>query len=126
MALCLQVGEQERAGAQWAGIRYCGSWATQKGGWMVQPHGSCTACPAAAPPTVVQVQPYGALSLKSSMPFTLDGTLGMFIRGATSANLTQQLGDVELQFEASSPSAYTISKSSTLKWVCWVCLRVVL
>jgi hypothetical protein len=76
-----------------------------------------------------QVQPYGALSLKSSMPFTLDGTLGLYVRAnnlsriaAGSAEGSKQpgsagfdLGDLEVQFESSSPALYTITRSYTLR-----------
>lgn len=88
------------------------------------------------------MQPYGALSLRSSVPFPMDGTLGFYLRGAnltagglglaaasrgalplakegsSSLNATVpglQLGDLELQFESSSPSTYTISRSATLR-----------
>ena len=84
-------------------------------------------------------------SLKSNIPFSLDGLLGFYMRGAnltatargaaggssgstsgsgsgsSSAVAGQQqqqhpgLGDLEIQFESSSPSAYTISQSSTLR-----------
>ena len=84
-------------------------------------------------------------SLKSNIPFSLDGLLGFYMRGtnltttargaasasgstSTSgsgsgsgsdvAGQQQQhpgLGDLEIQFESSSPSAYTISQSSTLR-----------
>lgn len=75
----------------------------------------------------LQVQPYGALSLKSSVPFSLNGILGFYIKGgagadsaadnSSSAALGFDVGDLELQFESSSPSAYTISKSITLREV---------
>ena len=75
---------------------------------------------------LMQVQPYGALSLKSSVPFSLNGILGFYIKGGDGADSAVDnssssapgfdVGDLELQFESSSPSAYTISKSITLRW----------
>ncbi|RMZ57044.1 hypothetical protein APUTEX25_002276 [Auxenochlorella protothecoides] len=62
--------------------------------------------------------PYGAVSLKSNIPFTLDGILGLYIHSTggatTSSNTSFSLGDLELQFESSAPSSYTISRSYTL------------
>ncbi|PSC71533.1 E3 ubiquitin-ligase HECW2 [Micractinium conductrix] len=70
------------------------------------------------------VQPFGALSLRSPMPFGLDAgaLLGFYIRASNSSAAASsaaapaaQLGALELQFESSQPARYTITPSLTLK-----------
>ncbi len=70
----------------------------------------------------MSVQPFGALSLRSSMPFALEGgVLGFYLRGNTNgsdpaalASAASSLGALELQFESSQPSKYSITRSVTL------------
>lgn len=67
-----------------------------------------------------QLNAYGAVSLKSNTAFTLQGSMQMFVHSSTSGsgvnagNNSFSLGDLELQFESSAPSSYTISRSYTL------------
>jgi hypothetical protein len=62
----------------------------------------------------LSAQPFGALSLKSSMAFNLDGSvLGMYIRGS-GYTTAAALGTLEFQLESSSPSRYAITASLTL------------
>lgn len=44
----------------------------------------------------MSIQPFGALSLKSSMPFPLEGALGFYIRGRANTT-TEALGALEVQ-----------------------------
>lgn len=64
-----------------------------------------------------QIGAYGAISLKSAHPFALDGTLNMYLHSnntSGTASLPFNLSSLELQFESSAPSSYTISRSYTL------------
>jgi hypothetical protein len=83
--------------------------------------------PGARAAMCASVQPFGALSLKSAMPFEMqDGVLGFYIRGnggnggssnasaSASAAAAPGLGRLELQLESSSPSRYSITRSLSL------------
>lgn len=62
----------------------------------------------------LSVQPFGALSLKSNIPFALDATLGFFMRGSGNTSAAA-LSSLELQFENSSPTrGYTITRTLSL------------
>lgn len=68
-------------------------------------------------PHILQIGAYGAISLKSNSPFSLDGVLSMYMHGnntAGTASMPFNLSSLELQFESSAPSSYTISRSYTL------------
>ncbi|PRW55888.1 hypothetical protein C2E21_5030 [Chlorella sorokiniana] len=69
--------------------------------------------PGARAALCLAIQPFGALSLRSSVPFSLEGALGFYIRGNGNSSAAQ-LGSLEMQFESSSPSRYAITRSSTL------------
>jgi hypothetical protein len=86
---------------------------------------SSAPAPGARSAMCLGVQPFGALSLKSSMPFEMEnGVLGFYIRGnggnggnsnaSASAAAAAGLGRLELQLESSSPSRYSITRSLTL------------
>lgn len=68
----------------------------------------------------MSVQPFGALSLRSPMPFSLEGgVLGFYLRGdsnssAAAVAAAASLGALELQFESSQPSRYSITRSVAL------------
>ena len=80
--------------------------------------------PSLLPLPTPHLQPYGALSLRSTVPFTLGGSvLGMYMRGTANANATDPaslasaeaaLGALELQLESSSPGRYAITRSRTV------------
>lgn len=71
----------------------------------------------------MSVQPFGALSLRSPMPFALEGgVMGFYLRGdsnatdpASAAAAAASLGALELQFESSQPSRYSITRSVVLE-----------
>ncbi|KAI7846475.1 hypothetical protein COHA_000010 [Chlorella ohadii] len=69
--------------------------------------------PGARAALCLAIQPFGALSLRSSVPFSLDGALGFYIRGNGNSSAAQ-LGSLEIQFESSSPRRYSITRSITL------------
>ncbi len=55
--------------------------------------------PGARAALCLAIQPFGALSLRSSVPFSLDGALGFYIRGNGNSSAAQ-LGSLEIQVGA--------------------------
>ncbi|KAL4457715.1 hypothetical protein ABPG75_012580 [Micractinium tetrahymenae] len=79
--------------------------------------------PGARASLCMSVQPFGALSLRSPMPFALEGgVLGFYLRANSNSTATADaaagaaasLGALELQFESSQPSRYSITHSVSL------------
>lgn len=54
--------------------------------------------PGARAALCLAVQPFGALSLRSSVPFSLEGALGFYIRGNGNSSAAQ-LGSLEMQVD---------------------------
>lgn len=63
----------------------------------------------------IQLQPFGALSLRSPVPFSLSGVLGLYLRSSPGAGEAYPVGALELQFESSTPTNYTVTPSRTLR-----------
>lgn len=63
------------------------------------------------------LQPFGALSLKSPVPFSLSGgVLGLYLRSSPGAgDIIYPVGALELQFESSALGAYTVTPSKSLR-----------
>jgi hypothetical protein len=84
-------------------------------------HDGTAPAPGSTGSLCIAVQPFGALSLRTSRPFAVGQTvMGMHVRGnATSGGSAQErqalLGGLEIQLEGGSGGQYAVSRSATIQ-----------